>query len=144
MVVVDKLSKATHFIPVKSTYKIVNIANIFMKEISRLHGVPKLIVSYRETKFRGKFWKALFKGLGTQLNFGIAYHSQTDGQNEIVNQVLEDILRMYFMEKPRKREYYLHLVEFAYNNNFQVSPSMSPFEIMYGLNVILSFIGSVK
>ena len=55
MVLVDKLSKATHFIPVKSTYKAFNIADIFMKEIFRLHGVPKVIVSYRDTKFTGNF-----------------------------------------------------------------------------------------
>ena len=63
MVVVDKLSKVVHFIPVKSTYKAVNIADIFMKEIFTLHGVPKLMVSDRDTKFTGNFWKSLFKGL---------------------------------------------------------------------------------
>ena len=74
MVVVEKLSKVAHFIYVKYTYKVVNIANIFMKEISRLHGVPKVIISDRDTKFTGNFWKSLFKGLGTQLNFSTAYH----------------------------------------------------------------------
>ena len=79
MVVVDKLIKDAHFIPIKSTYKVVNIAYIFMKEIFMLHDVPKVIVSNRESKFTGNFWKALFKGLGTQLNFNIAYHLQMDG-----------------------------------------------------------------
>ena len=65
MVIVDKLSKTTHFIPAKSTYKVVNIADIFMKEIFRLHGIPKVIISCRDVKFTGNFWKALFKGLGT-------------------------------------------------------------------------------
>ena len=65
MVVVEKLSKAAHFIPVKSTYKAVNIADIFMKEIFKLHGIPKVIVSDRRAKFTGNFSKALFKGLGT-------------------------------------------------------------------------------
>ena len=65
MVIVDKLSKASHFIMVKSTYKVVNIANIFMKEIFRLHGVPKVIISDRDVKSTKNFWKALFKGLGT-------------------------------------------------------------------------------
>ena len=82
MVVVEKLSKATHFIPVKSTYKVVNIAYIFMKEIFRLHAIPKVIVSDRDAKFTGNFWKSLFKGLGTQLNFSTAYHPQTDGQTQ--------------------------------------------------------------
>ena len=65
MVVVEKFSKAAHLIPIKSTYKDVNIADIFMKEIFRLHGVPKVIISDRDTKFTGNFWKALFKFLGT-------------------------------------------------------------------------------
>ena len=80
MVVVDKLSKQDHFILVKYAYKVVNIADIFMKEIFRLHGVPKLIISDRYVKFTGNFWKALFKGLSTQLNFSTMYHPQTDGQ----------------------------------------------------------------
>ena len=64
--------------------------------------MPKVIVSDRDTKFTGNFWKALFKGLGTQLNFSTAYHPQTDGKTERVDQVLEDMLRMYFMDKPGK------------------------------------------
>jgi hypothetical protein len=82
MVVVEKMSKATHFIPVKSTHKAVNIAEIFMREIFRLHGIPKTIISDRDTKFTSKFWKALFEGLGTQLNFNTTYHPQTDGQTK--------------------------------------------------------------
>lgn len=61
MVVVDKLSKAAHFIPVKSTYKAVNVADVFMKEVFRLHGIPKVIISDRDAKFTGNFWKSLFK-----------------------------------------------------------------------------------
>ena len=68
MVVVDKLSKEAHFIPIKSTYKMKSIANIFMKEIFRLHGFPKAIISYRDTKFTSNFWKGIFAYLGTQLN----------------------------------------------------------------------------
>ena len=131
MVIVEKLSKYSHFKPVKSTYKAINIRVIFMKEIFRLHGVSKLIVSDRDAKFTCNFWKSLFKGLGTQLNFNTAYHPQMHGQTERVNQLLEDMLRMYVMEKRGKWEYNLHLVEFAYNNNIQVSVGMSPFEI-YG------------
>jgi len=118
MVVVDKLSKVAHFIPVKSTYKAVNIVEIFMKEIFTLHGIPKMVISDRDAKFTGNFWKALFKGLDTQLNFSTAFHPQTDGQTKRVNQILEDMLRMYVMNQPTKWEEYLHLVEFAYNNNF--------------------------
>ena len=132
MVVVDKLSKEAHFVPLKYTYKAVNIANIFMKEFFRLHGILKVIIWDRDVKFTRHFWKSLFKGLGTQLNFGTAYHMQMGEHTERVNQVLEYMLRMYVMEKPGKWEDYLHLVEFSYNNNFQVSAGMSYFEILYG------------
>ena len=68
MVVVDKLSKSAHFIPLKTTYKAANIADIFLKQFFRLHGVPKVIISDRDPKFTGNFWKYLFKGLNTTLN----------------------------------------------------------------------------
>ena len=80
MVVVDKLSKEAHFIPVKTTYKDANIADIFMKEIFCLHGIPKMIISDRDSKFTGNFWKSLFKILDTKLNFSTTYHPQIDGQ----------------------------------------------------------------
>ena len=89
MVVVDKLSKVANFIPIKYTYKVVNTAGIFMKDIFRLHGVPNVIVSYRDAKFMRNFMKDLFKGLGTQLNFSTMYHLQTDGKTGRVNQFLE-------------------------------------------------------
>jgi len=132
MVVVDKLSKATHFILVKSTYKVINIVDIFMKEVFRLHGIPKVISSDRDVKFTGNFWKSLFKCLNTKLNFSTAYHPQTDGQTKRVNQVLEDMLRMYVMDQPGKWEDYLHLEEFAYNNHYHASAKLSPFQILYG------------
>ena len=76
MVVVDKLMKAAHFIPVKSTHNTDDIAKIFMKEIFRLHGLLKAIVSDRDVKFTSNFWKGLFADLGTKLNFSTAYHPQ--------------------------------------------------------------------
>ena len=79
MVIVDKLSKVAHFIPIKYTYKDVNIAYIFMKQIFRLHGVVEVIASDIEKKFIVNLWKALFKGVGTQLNFSTAYYPQIYG-----------------------------------------------------------------
>ena len=114
-----------------STYKTNAIAKIFKKKIFRLHGLPKAIISDRDTKFISKFWKGIFSYLGTKLNFSTAYHPQTDGQIERVNQVLEDMLRMYVMDKPSKWEDYLHLVEFSYNNGQQASLGMSPYEALY-------------
>ena len=79
MVVMDKLTKASHFIPFKSTYKADSIAKIFMEDIFILHGFPKEIIFDRDTKFTSKFWKGFFTDLGTKLNFSTAYHPQTDG-----------------------------------------------------------------
>jgi hypothetical protein len=88
MVVVDKLSKSSHFVPVKLTCKEIYIANIFIKDKFRLHGMPNKIVSERDTKFTSRFWKSLMAGFETKLLFIIAYHPQTDGQTERVNQIL--------------------------------------------------------
>jgi hypothetical protein len=74
MVVVDKLIKASHFIPLKTTYKETNVADIYMREIACLHGIPKKIVSKRDPKFTSKFWKGLFKGFRTNMNLNTTYH----------------------------------------------------------------------
>jgi hypothetical protein len=89
-------------------------------------------VSDRDPKFTSKFWKGLFKGFITNMNFSKTYHQETDGKTERVNQVIEDMLRLYVMDKPSKWEDYLHLVEFYYNNGYQASLKMSPFEALYG------------
>ena len=119
------MSKVAHFIPVKTTYKAANIADIFLKQISWLHGIPKVIISDRDPKFIGNFWKYLFKGLNTTLNFCTLFHPQTDRQTERVNQVLEDLLRMYVKDQLSKWEDYLHLVKFVYNNNYQAVSFLS-------------------
>jgi hypothetical protein len=103
-----------------------------MKEIFRLHGIPKIVISDRDTKFTGNFWKSLFKGLDTQLNFITSYHPQIDGKTERTNQIVEDVLRMYVMNGPNKSEECQHLVEFTYKNHYQDSAKLSPFEIIYG------------
>jgi hypothetical protein len=100
-----------------------------MRDIARLHGIPKTIVLDRDTKFTSNFWRGLFKGFGTNMNFSTTYHPQSDVQTERVNQVIEDMWIMYVMDK---WEDYLHLVEFSYNNGYQASLEMSPFEALYG------------
>jgi hypothetical protein len=132
MVVVDKLTRAAHFIPVNLTHKATNIVDVYMKQTARLYGIPNTIVSDKDPKFASKFWKGLFNGFGTKLNFSTAYHPESYGQIERVNQLIEDMLRMYVMDKPSKWEDYLHLVEFYYNNGYQASLKMIPFEALYG------------
>jgi hypothetical protein len=79
MIVVEKMRKDVNFIPVNSTCKEIDIASIFMKEIFRLHGMPKEIISDRDTKFISNFWKYLFSRFETKLLFSTTYHPQTDG-----------------------------------------------------------------
>ena len=130
-VVINKLSKETHFIPVKLTYKAMNIFDIFLKEIFRLHGIPKVIISDRDVKFTRKNWRYLFSWLETWLNFNTVYHPQTDRQIERVNQIVKDMLWMYVMNNPTKWEVYLHIIEFVYNNACKDSIKMIPFEVLY-------------
>lgn len=102
MVVVNKLIKVAHFIPVKTTYSASEVAQVFIGEIVRLHGVPKNIVLDMDAKFTSNFWKDLFAGLGTKLAFSTTYHPQRDGQIARVNRILEHMLRMYVMHQQRK------------------------------------------
>jgi transposase InsO family protein len=92
-VVVDRLTKVAHFIPVKTSYSSVVLVELYMSQIVCLHGVPKKIVSDRGTQFTSHFWQQLHEALGMHLNLILAYHPQTDGQIERTNQILEDMLR---------------------------------------------------
>ncbi|KAL0549215.1 hypothetical protein IC582_013696 [Cucumis melo] len=131
-VVVDKLTKSAHFVPGKSTYIASKWAQLYMSEIVRLHGVPVSIVSDRDARFTSKFWKGLQTAMGTRLDFSTAFHPQIDGQTERLNQVLEDMLRACAMEFPGSWDSHLHLMEFTYNNSYQATIGMAPFEALYG------------
>ncbi|KAL0540282.1 hypothetical protein IC582_024516 [Cucumis melo] len=131
-VVVDRLTKSAHFVPGKSTYTASKWAQLYMSEIVRLHGVPVSIVSDRDARFTSKFWKGLQTAMGTRLDFSTAFHPQTDGQTERLNQVLEDMLRACALEFPGSWDSHLHLMEFAYNNSYQATIGMTPFEALYG------------
>ena len=134
-VVVDTLTKSAHFIPVRTTYQAPDIARVFISEIVRLHGVPKKIISDRGSVFTGRFWTIFQEALGTQLNFSTAYHLENDRQTERTNQTLEDMLRMYMMDQQKHLEEFLPLVEFAYNNTYQSTIKMAPFEFPCGWRV---------
>jgi hypothetical protein len=105
---------------------------LYIARILSLHGVPKTIVSDCGPQFVSKFWEELHKSLGTKLLHSSAYHPQTSGQTERVNQILEDMLRGCVLEFPQKWDDCLPLAEFSYNNSYQESIKMAPFEALYG------------
>ncbi|KAG7593905.1 hypothetical protein ISN45_Aa01g026930 [Arabidopsis thaliana x Arabidopsis arenosa] len=131
-VVVDRLTKSAHFVAVSETDGAERIAAKYIEEIVRLHGVPVSIVSDRDTRFTSHFWKAFQKALGTRVNMSTAYHPQTDGQSERTIRTLEDMLRACTLDWGGSWEKHLTLVEFAYNNSYQASIGMSPYEALYG------------
>ena len=107
-------------------------AELYIARILSLHGVPKTIVSDRGPQFVSKFWEELHKSLGNKLLHSSAYHPQTCGQTERVNQILKDMLRACVLEFPQKWDDCLPLAEFSYNNSYQESIKMAPFEALYG------------
>lgn len=131
-VIVDRLTKSAHFIPIKTTHTVYKLAELYIKEIVRLHGVPNSIVSDRDTRFTSKFWKSLQENLGTRLKFSTAFHPQTDVQSERTIQVLEDMLRACVLDFHGSWNRYLPLVEFSYNNSYQATIGMAPYEALYG------------
>jgi transposase InsO family protein len=132
-VVVDKFSKMTHFTPCQKTSDATHIANLFFKEVVKLHDLPRSIVSDRETKFVGHLWSTLWKKLGTNLSFSSAYHPQTDGKTEVVNRSLGDLLRSIVTEYHNQWDHILPQGEFAYNDSLNRRTGQSPFQIMYGM-----------
>jgi transposase InsO family protein len=131
-VIVDRLMKSAHFLPVKTTFRPPQYAEKYIAEIIRLHGIPKTIMSDRGSQFTTHFWEHLHKGLGTSLVLSTAYYPQTDGQTERVNVVLEDKLRACVLSSRGSHESWLPLTEFAYNNSYQESIKMALFKALYG------------
>ena len=131
-VIVDRLIKSAHFIPVRIAYSMDRLTEPYVDEIVRLHGVSLSIVSDRDPRFTSRFWKELQLALGTRLNFSTTFHPQTDGQSERLTQVLEDMLWGCVMEFIGSWDRYISLIEFSYNNRYQSSIGMTPYEALYG------------
>ena len=131
-VIVDRLTKTARFIPILMTYSLDRLADLYVQHIVRLHGVPKSIISDRDSRFTSNFLGSLQTALGTRGKFSSAYHKQTDGQSERTIQTLEDMLRALAIDFSGSWEKYLPLVEFAYNNSFQATIGMAPYEALYG------------
>jgi transposase InsO family protein len=125
--VMDRLTKPAHYIPVKTSYNSVVLAELYMSQIVCLHGVPKKIVSDRGTQFTSHFLQQLQEALGTHLKFSSAYHPQTNGLTERTNQILEDMLRACVLQDKSGWDKRLPYAKFSYQNSYQASLKMSPF-----------------
>ena len=132
LVCIDRLTKRAHFAPTKTTASAPETANIFFETVVKQHGLPKTIVTDRDSKFTSLFWKTLFKRFGTKLAMSTAYHPQTDGQTERMNRILQDMLRHFVNYQQNDWDQYLSLAEVAYNNAEQQSTGMSPFYLDTG------------
>ena len=131
-VIVDRLTKFAHFLPIRLDYSMDCLTGLYVNEIVRLHGIPLSIVSDRDPRFTSRFWKELQLAFGTRLNFSTAFHPQTDGQSERVIQVLEDMLQGYVLDFSGSWDRYIPLMEFAYNNSYQSSVGKAPYKALYG------------
>ncbi|KAD6454386.1 hypothetical protein E3N88_09092 [Mikania micrantha] len=131
-VIVDRLTKSAHFLPIREDYSMDRLAKLYVNEIVSRHGVPISIISDRDSRFMSRFWQTLQNALGTQINMSTAYHPQIDGQTERTNQTLEDMLRSCVIDFGGSWDIHLPLVEFSYNNSYHTSIQCAPFEALYG------------
>ena len=136
LVVVERFSKMAHFVTCNKTFDSTHAANLYCKEIVKLHGIPKSITSDWDSKLLSHFWRTLWKKLGTKLQFNSSHHPQTDGQAEVVNKPLGVMLRSLVKKNIREWENLLPHVEFAYNRSTSQTTGCSPFEAIYGMNPI--------
>ena len=134
VVFVDKLTKMVHYAPTTTTATARDVAHLFVDRVVRPHGLPRTIVTDRDSKFTGKFWQAVFTALGTKLSMSTAYHPQTDGQTERANRTLLQGLRAYTNAHHDDWDSHLPVLELAYNNSVHASTGFTPFFLNHGTN----------
>ncbi|KAJ4780790.1 polyprotein [Rhynchospora pubera] len=132
LVVVDRLTKYGHFIPLAHPYSAATVAQAFLDNVYKLHGLPASIVSDRGPVFTSRFWQEIMDKLGIKLNLSTAYHPQSDGQVERVNQCVETYLRSMVFNQQKQWAKWIPLAEYWYNTNFHSSLSITPFKALYG------------
>ena len=130
-VIVDRLTKSAHFLDVWMTFTLEEFCRFYIQEIVRLHGVLVSIVSNRDPRFTAHFWESFQRAMGTQLMMSTAFYPQTDGQSERTIQTLEDMLLACVLYFKGSWEEHLPLVEFTYNDSYQASIQMAPYEALY-------------
>ena len=131
-VIVDRLTKSVHILPIKETDKMENLTRTYITEIVRLHGVSISIISNRDSRFTSQFCQSLQKALGTRLDMSMAYHPQTNEESERTIQILEDMLRACVIDFSKVWDTHLPLIEFSYNSSYHTSIKGVPFEALYG------------
>ncbi|GJV83158.1 putative reverse transcriptase domain-containing protein [Tanacetum coccineum] len=140
-VIVDRLMKFAHFLPIKETDSMEKLTRQYLKEVVSRHGVSVSIISDRDSKFTSHFWQSLNKALGTQLDMSTAYHPQTDSQSERTIQTLEDMLRACVIDFGKGWDRHLPLVKFSYNNSFTLVSKLHRLKLSTAKNVDLLFVG---
>ena len=132
LVVIDKFSKYGHFIPLCHPFTALQVAQIYVDNIYKLHGLPQVLVTDRDPIFTSNIWQELCKLTDTKMNMSSANHPQTDGQTEKLNQCLETFLRCLVHSTPKKWAYWLSQAEYWYNTNYHSALGTTPFQVLYG------------
>ena len=125
------MTKFVHFFAISSDYLASQVAELFFREVFRLHGLPKTIISDRDNKFTNAFWQELFRLVGTKLATSKSYHPQSDGKKDIVNKWIEGYLRNYVAGQQRTWIKWIHLGEYFYNTTHHMFIKMTPFKAQY-------------
>lgn len=131
LVIIDRLTKYCHLISLTHPYSALKVAQEVLNQVVKLHGVPSSIITDRGTIFMSSFWQELFKVMGTKSKMSSAYHPQTDGHTERLNQCIEMYLRCMTGQKPSEWANWLAMAEWWYNTSFHSSAGMTPYQALY-------------